>query len=398
MVARQSAAAQALAAGARIALVGPTHPYKGGIAQHTTALAHRLAEAGYAVELVSWSEQYPRRLYPGEQRVADPERPESPIFPRTSYPLSWRRPDSWWRAGRRLRAAADCVVVVVVSPVQVPAYLVLLRALGRRTPVIALCHNVLPHEPRRMDAPLVRALLRRADGVLVHTPAERERALGLLSNPSSKAARETISKVAVATMAPFFNASPTSPIAHAPERPPRRRLLFFGLVRPYKGLDVLIEALAKGPPDVTLTVAGEFWTPVEEARAQAEALGVADRLEIRPGYVAAEDVPALFAGVDALVLPYRAGTATQNVELAFTHGLPVVVTRAGSMALAVRDGIDGLVIPAGDAVALSAALRRLYEPGVLATLRASVQPPASDSLWESYVSRVVSLARVTACG
>jgi D-inositol-3-phosphate glycosyltransferase len=180
MATRQSAASEVLPAGARIALIGPTHPYKGGIAQHTTALAHRLAAAGFDVELVSWSEQYPRRLYPGEQRVADPARPESPVFPRTSYPLSWRRPDSWWRTGRRLRAAADIVVIVLVSPVQVPAYLVLLRALGRRVRVVALCHNVLPHEARRIDAPLIRSVLRRADGVLVHTTAERERAVSLL--------------------------------------------------------------------------------------------------------------------------------------------------------------------------------------------------------------------------
>jgi D-inositol-3-phosphate glycosyltransferase len=288
---------------------------------------------------------------------------------------------------------------VLVSPVQVPAYLVLLHALGRRVRVVALCHNVLPHEPRRIDAPLVRSVLRRADGVLVHTAAERERAVSLLQPRSGKgAARPT--RVAVSALAPFFDAAPATSgdpadpgdlVERAPERPARRRLLFFGLVRPYKGLDILIEALAKGPPEVALTVAGEFWTPVEETRAQAEALGVSDRVEIRPGYVAADDVPELLAEVDALVLPYRAGTATQNVELAFTHGLPVVVTRAGSMSAAVRDGLDGLIVPAGDAAALAAALHRLYEPGVLETLRAGVRPPESDQLWASYVTSLVGL-------
>ena len=95
----------------RIAIVGPTHPYKGGVAQHTTQLAHRLAALGHDVTLESWLRQYPERLYPGQQRV---EVPELPVFPGTTYPLSWNRPDGWWRLGRRLRKSADVVVLVLV--------------------------------------------------------------------------------------------------------------------------------------------------------------------------------------------------------------------------------------------------------------------------------------------
>src|SRR5512143_1820501 len=138
----------------RIAVVGPTHPYKGGIAQHTTELAHRLAARGHDVRLESWSAQYPDRLYPGRQRVTEPELPP---FPGTSYPLSWRWPAGWLRLGRRLRREVDAVVLVVVTPVQAPAYLGILRGLrpGRGGPrVLALCHNVLPHERRAVDVPL----------------------------------------------------------------------------------------------------------------------------------------------------------------------------------------------------------------------------------------------------
>jgi D-inositol-3-phosphate glycosyltransferase len=370
----------------RVAVIGPTHPYKGGIAQHTTQLAHRLAGAGYAVELVSWSEQYPQRLYPGEQRVADSSRPEMPVFDNTSYPLSWRRPDSWVRAGRRLRTAADWVVLVLVTPVQIPAYLVLLRALGHSVPVVVLCHNVLPHEARSVDKPLVRTVLRRADGVLVHTASEQERAREVLGRP--------LEPVAVAAMAPFFQGSPE--VAPEAGEEVRHRLLFFGLVRHYKGLDVLIDALAKGPPEVHLTVAGEFWSPVEEFQARVDAHGLRDRVEIRPGYVAADEVSALFSSVDALVLPYRSGTASQHVELAFAHGVPVVATQVGSLADAVRHEVDGLEVVPGDVEALAAALRRLYEPGVLATLRAGVQPISADPVWAEYIETLAGLAGTSA--
>jgi D-inositol-3-phosphate glycosyltransferase len=374
----------------RIAIVGPTHPYKGGIAQHTTELARRLAARGEDVVIASWSAQYPARLYPGEQRV---DRAETEPFGATGYPLSWRRPDSWVRLGRRLRREADAVVLVVVTPLQAPAYLGILAGLGRRSsaaavadpapPVLALCHNVLPHERRALDEPLVRAQLRRVSAVLVHTDAEAGRARALTGAP-----------VTVSAMAPHGVGA--APPAAAPTQPAgyeaRRRLLFFGLVRPYKGLDVLLRALAEGPPDVTLTVAGEFWGGTEATRVLIAELGLSDRVELRPGYVPAADVPALFASADALVLPYRAGTASQNVDVAHSRGLPVVATRVGTLGDAVRDGVDGLLAEPDDVTSLRAALRRLYTPGVLADLRAKVVPPDVGAAWEPYLDAVLAAA------
>jgi glycosyltransferase involved in cell wall biosynthesis len=389
----------------KIGIVGPTHPYKGGIAQHTTELAHRLAARGHDVGLHSWSAQYPARLYPGEQRVAEPEMEP---FPATDYPLSWRRPDSWLRLGRRLRGGADAVVLVVVTPVQAPAYLGVLTGLGGlrglggssrrpRPPVLALCHNVLPHERRAADEGLVRAVLRRTHSVVVHTPAEAELARGLTGRPVSVAAMAahlwTSQRLrpggAIDGRDPgLADRRPDAAAAAEDAAAIRRRVLFFGLVRPYKGLDVLLRALAAGPADVELTVAGEFWGGVGSTEALIAELGLAGRVELRPGYVPAEQVPALFAAADALVLPYRSGTASQNVDLAHLHGLPVVASRVGTLPDGVADGVDGLLVPPGDAAALAAALHRLYEPGVLAAMRAKVVAPAVDETWSVYLDTV----------
>ena len=272
----------------KIVLVGPTYPYKGGGAQHTTELAHRLAAAGHDVVIESWRAQYPSFLYPGQQTI---DAPEGEPFGNVRRELDWRRPDGWLRAGRRMRSA-DLVVPPCSArcrsrrtSASCAAWARPRRAAGAGPRVVALCHNVLPHERRPYDRPLMKALLRRVDTVLTHS--EQQSALAAELTPVPRR---------VAVMPPHLPVRRGAAAATGGDAPQvRNRLLFFGLVRPYKGLDLLLRALAAGPPQVSLTVAGEFWGGLEETKALIAELGLADRVELRPGYVPAEEVPALFA-------------------------------------------------------------------------------------------------------
>ncbi|MFG3435944.1 glycosyltransferase family 4 protein [Nonomuraea sp. NPDC047897] len=352
----------------RIAVIGPTYPYKGGGAQHTTELAHRLAALGHDVVIESWRAQYPSFLYPGQQTISAPE---GTPYPRTERRLDWRRPDGWLAAGRRLRSA-DLVVLAVLSPVQVPAYLGILYGLRRRAKVVALCHNVLPHERKPYDEPLMKALLRRVDAVLAHSEEQAALARTLTSRP-----------VAVAGLPPHL------PSTHAERSATvHRRLLFFGIVRPYKGLDLLLRAL---PDGVSLTVAGEFWGGLDATEALVAELGLAGRVELRPGYVPAEEVAPLFARADALVLPYRHATASQNVWLGHEHGVPVIATRVGALADHVTDGVDGLLVEPGDVGALRAAIERFYASGEPERLRSGVKAVDPEPFWSAYTGTLLGL-------
>jgi glycosyltransferase involved in cell wall biosynthesis len=379
----------------RIALVGPAHPYKGGGARHTTELAHRLTAAGHDVIIESWRAQYPARLYPGQQTL---DAPEGEPYKRTYRRLYWYRPDTWLAAGRRLRSA-DLVVFALLTPIQAPAYLAVLAALGRRTPgrarTAVICHNVLPHERRPGDVPLTRALLSAADLAMVHSNAQAAQARALAPG----------TRIAVAPMPPHLPAAdhqthwperavvplpvpPQSPVADVTAPP--CRLLFFGIVRPYKGLDVLLRALARSPAHVTLTVAGEFWGGTEDTGKLIAALGLAARVTLRPGYVPASDLPALFAGADALVLPYREATASQNALLAFAHGVPVITTTAGALADHVRDNVDGLTCAPGDPGDLARALTAISDPRTARRLRAAVTPVDPDPAWSAYLQALLA--------
>jgi glycosyltransferase involved in cell wall biosynthesis len=269
-----------------LTLVGPTHPYKGGVAQHTTTLAHKLAAAGHEVDLVSWSAQYPSALFPGVQRVSTPE---IPVYPRTSYPLAWYRPDSWWRLGRALRGRdGETLLLVLVTPIQIPAYLAIIGALRRQKgqpgpPTVGvICHNVLPHEPRPGDRALTRALLRRADFAVTHSREEE----GLARTLGARDVR-------------YAEVPPHGPGAAAgtAKNVGGAGLLFFGFIRPYKGVDVLLRAIAT-VPDVRLVVAGESWEGAERLRSAVDELGVADRVELRLRYLDNEELEPLLRHAD----------------------------------------------------------------------------------------------------
>ena len=362
----------------KIALVGPAHPYKGGGARHTTELAHRLAAAGHDVIIESWRAQYPRRLYPGQQTV---DVPEGEPYPRTHLRLAWYRPDGWLAAGRRL-ASADLVVFALLTPLQVAPYLAIMAGL-RRTRTAVICHNVLPHERRPGDVALTRALLKRAGTVVTHSAGQAAQARELAPGAT----------VRTVTMPPHLPAAVlrNQGAERAPvPAPAHTRLLFFGIVRPYKGLDVLLRALAQAPAHVTLTVAGEFWGDITEMDNLIAELGLADRVTLRPGYVPADQIPALFGAADALVMPYRGATASQNALLAFAHGVPVITTTAGALAAAVRDGVDGLTCAPDDEKDLLRALEDISHPETARRLRAGVTTVDPEPGWAAYLRALLA--------
>ncbi len=357
--------------------MGPTFPYKGGVAQHTTELAHRLEAAGHEVTIATWSRQYPERLYPGRQEI---EEPEQAAFRATDRLLAWNRPDGWWRIGRALGRMHDVVCVAIVTSVQSPAYVTLLRAArsaGART--LAVAHNVLPHESWLPDRFLAKRLYRQVDGVLTHS--DRETAL----------ARELgAAHVATAKM-PFHFPIPDRP--PVPAADPRNRIAFVGFVRKYKGLDLAVRSVARSRSRPELTVRGEFWDDVSRYRELAHRLGIDDRCEFVDAYASTVELVATIDAADAVIMPYLHATGTQQPRLARLRRRPSIVTDVGDLAQQVVDGIDGFVVPPDDEVALANAIDRLYEPGVLRTFATAIRPVDVATEWDEYVDALTSLSK-----
>jgi glycosyltransferase involved in cell wall biosynthesis len=161
------------------------------------------------------------------------------------------------------------------------------------------------------------------------------------------------------------------------------------MVRDYKGIDLLLEAAAQ-VPEVTVTVAGEQWGQAgARVRELAADPRLAGRVRLQAGYVPGPAVPALIAEHDVLALPYRHSTASQNVLLGHTYGLPVIATDVGTFRQQITDGIDGLVVRPGDIDALAAALREVASPQRLAQLRRGVPTIDLDGPWQRYLETLL---------
>jgi glycosyltransferase involved in cell wall biosynthesis len=171
-------------------------------------------------------------------------------------------------------------------------------------------------------------------------------------------------------------------------------VLFFGLVRAYKGLDVLLRAVARARQHLplTLVVAGEFYQDRAPYDALVGELGLQDAVRIVDRYIPNEEVEPYFRAADVVVLPYTSATQSGIAQIALSFERPVIVTRVGGLPEAVRDGETGLVVPPGDPAALAAALLELLRPDRAAAMAPHLKGEAERFSWDAMAAAVHRLA------
>ena len=368
----------------RIGLLGPAHPLRGGIAQYLALLHKELAQSHEVVSL-SLIRQYPSFLFPGQSQV-DPS--ESPLEVPNERVLDPMDPRTWFRAKARARELKlDALVYKWWIPFFGAAYAPVLdgaREGGAATIMIA--DNLVPHEKRPLDGFLTRLVTDRTDGVLVMSQAVEDDVKRLLP-------RMPFERVPHPVYAQYGAAGRDRASARARTKLEGDVLLFFGFVRRYKGLDILIEALPKvlASRPVTLVVAGEFYEPVEPLRARIAQLGLTERVRVLDRYVPDEEVGDLVAAADCVVLPYRSATQSGVVLVAYAGGCPVISTAVGGLPEVVDDGVTGFLVPPEDPAALAQAILRFYERGGRPAFEAAVARKAEHFSWNKVVQGIEHL-------
>ena len=327
-------------------------------------------------------------LYPG-RRDTDPH--ACPRLPEAQPCFHVLEPWTWRRLRRRLREARpDALVVPYWTAAWAPLFWFLARS--AEVPVVAIVHNPTDHDGSWRARSIARLTLGKCRGFLCHA----RHVAGILER------RFPGTAVVV---------HPLPPESPRPEdrEAARTRLglaretvavLCFGLIRPYKGVDVLLEAIARLPvgPRIVLLLAGEPWGELAERLrrrvAQADLLG---RVVARLEWVPEADVPAWFAAADAAVLPYRSATGSAVAAQALGWGLPLVGSAVGGIAEVVEEGINGLLVPPEDPGALAAALTRIADGTLRARLAEGARTASRQWNWASYAEVLEDLvARLVA--
>ena len=336
----------------RFALIGPFPPYRGGIAHFSEALRRGLGGRGHAVEAVTFSRQYPGLLFPGTTQYEPDGRPVG-----AERLLDTIGPRSWWKTARHvIEREPDAAVFQFWMPFLGPSYGVVARRLRKAgVPVLAVVHNALPHERRPGDRALARYFLRACDGFVVMSESVRRDLQNLGVEAPVRRVRHPVYEH-------FGEARPRAEARAALGLPTDAPvLLFFGFVRRYKGLHVLLDAMPRvlaRLPEARLVVAGEFYDDEGRCRRQAAPLGKAVRFDA--AYIPSEAVGTYFGAADVVVQPYVSATQSGVAQIAFHFERPLVTTNVGGLAETVPPDA-GLVVPPEDPAALADAVARFFE-------------------------------------
>jgi D-inositol-3-phosphate glycosyltransferase len=307
----------------KITLLGPVHPYRGGIAHYTSHLARKLIAGGFATQTISFRRQYPAWLYPGK---SDKDSSANPLTVPAKYLLDPFFPWTWWQTAHEIQAfAPDIVVIQWWTTFWAPAFAFLSWTLKQKgVRVIFLIHNVLPHEEKPWDRYLTKAALSNGIGFITQTKCENERLNILLPNSQALAIPHPIYNE---LEKPSITKTEARQIIRFPDN--KIILLIFGIVRKYKGLDILLEAISLLPhleSKLLLVVAGEFWEKKEHYLSQIKALGIGDRVRIEDRYLPDEEAALFFSASDVLVAPYIGGTQSGVINLGFGFGIPMIIS------------------------------------------------------------------------
>jgi glycosyltransferase involved in cell wall biosynthesis len=325
----------------KIIIIGPGHPLRGGLATFNQRLAKEFIQSGHNCSIYSFSLQYPSFLFPGKTQLTDEPKPERITIHSVINSIN---PFNWIKTGNRLKKERpDIIVVRFWIPLMGPALGTILRRVkkNKHTKIICIADNVIPHEHRIGDKPFTKYFLKSCDAFITMSEKvmsdlkqfEKDKPATLVQHPlydnfgsiiSKKEARE---KLKINTDGSI--------------------VLFFGFIRKYKGLDLLLEAMADDrikKSGIKLLVAGEFYEDAKPFKELIERLGIQDQLILRTDFIPDSEVKYYLCAADAVIQSYRQATQSGVTPLAYYFEKPMVVTNVGGLPSLVPDEKAGLVV------------------------------------------------------
>jgi glycosyltransferase involved in cell wall biosynthesis len=344
-----------------VIIIGPGHPLRGGLATFNHRLAKEFIQSGFDCSIYSFSLQYPGFIFPGTTQYTDEPAPEGLTI---HSAINSVNPFNWIKIGNRLKKLKpDFIVVRFWLPLMGPALGTILRRVrkNKHTKIICIADNIIPHEKRPGDKPFTKYFIKSCDAFITMSEKVMSDLKTLTDKPS------------ILVQHPLYDnfgeiiakAEARKKLGIANEE---QVILFFGFIRKYKGLDILLEAMKilknkrGGGKRIKLLIAGEFYEDRKLYDEFIAKLGIADDLILRTDFIADSEVKYYLCAADAVIQPYRNATQSGVTPLAYFFEKPMVVTNVGGLPALVPHEKSGLVTEP-NAEAIAAGIERFYQLG-----------------------------------
>lgn len=377
----------------KITILGTAYPYRGGLASFNEMLARTFRKQGKQVNVKTFTVQYPNFLFPGKTQYSESEAPAGIDIERCVNSVN---PFNWIKIGIRIRKECpDMVIVKYWSPFLAPCLgtICYLAKSNKHTRILSQLDNVVPHESHFFDSWLTRYFIGAVDAFIYMSQQVQQ-----------DLAKFTTSKPALFSPHPVFanfgeRVEKKQACGHLHLQETAQYLLFFGIIRDYKGLDLLIDAwkLLKNKgfnEGKKVIVAGEYYNNKEKYTAQIEMLGMQDDIVVHDFFIRDDEVKYYFSAADVVVQPYKDATQSGVTQIAYQFSVPMIVTNVGGLAEIVPDGRSGFVADATPE-SIANAIEKFYTCGGAPYFAKTLAEERKRFTWEAMTDQFEALYKET---
>ena len=368
----------------KILIVGPAWPYRGGIADFDERIAREYIKKGDEVEIFTFTLQYPSFLFPGKTQYSPDPRPEDLDIKRKVNSIN---PFNWIKVGRELKKKnADLLIIKFWLPLMAPCFGTIARIVkgNGKTKVVSILDNIIPHEHRPGDKILSKYFVSSIDAFIAMSKSVYDD----LKSLNDK-------KPCLMSPHPIYDnfgtaVSREEAVGSLGLDPSAKYLLFFGFIRDYKGLDILLKAIADERiknSDIKLIVAGEFYNNSETYFELEKQLGLEGKIIWRTDFIADEQVKNYFCASDIIVQPYKTATQSGVTQIAYHFEKPMLVTNVGGLPEIVPNGKVGYSVEP-EAKVIADAINDFYSNGRYAEFVENIKEEKKKYSWDRMLENV----------
>lgn len=367
----------------KISYLSTFYPFRGGIAQFNALLLKELSKH-YSTKAFTFKRQYPQVLFPGKSQMVQPN--DNAEVVDSLRCLDTVDPLSYYQTAKHIKVFhPDLNIMKFWMPFFAPSLGKVARKLKKiNCKNIAILDNVIPHEKRFGDIALTKYFLNSCDGFVVMSETVKKDLLSL--KPDAKY---------IYLEHPIYNQfeakiSKEEALAKLNLSPNKKYLLFFGFIRKYKGLDILIEAMKHLPSDIELIVAGEVYGRFDDYQKAIDDNKVADRVHLFNNYIGDNEVHIYFSAADVCVLPYRSATQSGITSIAYNFDMPLIATNTGSLSEVITPYNAGIMVEEITPKAIAEAIKEFYSNDI-AQYKAGIEDFKDKANWDYFAKGIIKL-------